>query len=84
MSDEQTLILTFSELPKAWADLLRGLKIMSGAISNEISPFHCEHDELWVMADPAQLSEEQILDLEELGFVPGDDGCFISSRFGSA
>lgn len=54
---------------------------------DSISPFHCEHDVLAVMADPSLFTESEIRDLDELGFIVGDeydDDCFSSFRFGSA
>lgn len=50
-------------------------------------PTCCEHDTLFVLIDPNVVSEEDKKQLEELGFVPGEEcgvGCFHSYRFGSA
>lgn len=48
-------------------------------------PTHCEHDELFVMIDPAVVSEADGVRLSELGFEPiVRDSCFRSLRYGSA
>lgn len=70
--------------PKAWADLIQGLKILATAQSNEISPLHCEHDRLTVMATPDAFTPEELDQLEDMGFLPGEDQTFYSFRFGSA
>lgn len=71
--------------PPAWSDLIDGLTMLAHNQNNDISPFHCEHDQLTVMADPGQFTEEEIARLETLGFIadPGSD-TFYSFRFGSA
>jgi hypothetical protein len=46
-------------------------------------PTLCEHDELYVMVNPASVSDADITRLEELGF-DADNGSFRSSVFGSA
>lgn len=70
-------------LPPAWADLIEGLALLAQHQNNDISPFHCEHDTLTVMADPAGFSDEELARLEQLGF-EADDETFYSFRFGSA
>ena len=48
-------------------------------------PTHCEHDVMTVMIDPAVVSIDDALRLDELGFFPGEDGdVFMSYTFGSA
>lgn len=68
-----------------WADLIEALELMR---THAIGPFptHCEHDQLWVMANPEDFSAEEIAKLEELGFIPDSDGGdgFTSFLFGSA
>jgi hypothetical protein len=71
-------------IPKAWADLIEGLTMLAAHQSNEISPFHCEHDQLTVMADPDAFTSTELDRLKELGFEPGEDQTFYSFRFGSA
>jgi hypothetical protein len=44
----------------------------------------CEHDELYIMIDPAVVSEEDKTKLEELGFSPYEDQTFLSYKYGSA
>lgn len=51
---------------------------------NPAYPTHCEHDTLFVLIDPASVSEVDIERLDELGFQPTDDGSFRSYRYGSA
>jgi hypothetical protein len=48
------------------------------------SPTHCEHDTLYVMIDPEDVSEEDKEKLEILGFSPNDMNGFSSYYFGSA
>lgn len=71
-------------MPKAWTDLLEALALLATHQSNDISPLHCEHDQLTVMADPSAFNPEELARLDELGFHPGDDGTFYSFRYGSA
>gem|GEM_PF-6679778 len=39
---------------------------------------------LTVCVDPGLFSSEELARLDELGFIPGEDECFISFQFGSA
>lgn len=80
---------TPATLPKAWADLLEALTLLATHQNNEVSPLHCEHDQLTVMADPFAFTADELARLERLGFragAPGSDseGTFYSFRFGSA
>ncbi len=68
----------------AWADLPRAIEMLSWHKTNPISPFHCEHDELFVMSDPAAYAPEELAELDELGFFVNSDGGFSSFRYGSA
>lgn len=70
---------------KAWDDLIEGLTLLKPYRTDDFSPLHCEHDELWVMADPNKVAPEILVKLDELGFFVDDesDG-FKSYRFGSA
>lgn len=74
--------------PKAWRDLFEGLALLARHPADEASPFNCTHDQLAVMADPSQFTDEEIARLAELGFTAADRGTtygtFYSSRFGSA
>lgn len=77
--------MTQTTTPKAWADLIEGLTLLAAHQSNDISPLHCEHDQLTVMADPADFTDDELARLDELGFCPDHDtATFTSSRFGSA
>lgn len=62
-------------------DLITALTIFL-KYGNPYSPTNCNHDELWVDVDPEIVSADDIKELEELGFIPDDEG-FISYRFGS-
>ena len=74
-----------AQMPAAWRDLLEGIGILARHPANAVSPFHCEHDELIVCADPAEFTAEEIDRLDVLGFTAHDDyGLFRSFRFGSA
>lgn len=69
----------------AWADLINGLGILRHGRTSDISPTHCEHDKMWVMADPEKFTADQIEQLDRLGFIADQsEGCFYSFRFGSA
>ena len=66
-------------------DLLRVIEIFLQYGDPEC-PTHCEHDVMQVCIDPADVSEEDLKELDELGFFPDseEDDCFRSYRFGSA
>lgn len=70
-------------LPPAWADLFEALALLATHQNNDLSPFHCSHDQLTVMADPAAFTAEEIARLDALGFHVGDDS-FYSWKYGSA
>ncbi|NEW49369.1 hypothetical protein GV792_04835 [Nocardia cyriacigeorgica] len=71
--------------PAAWTELIVALALLAKHQANEISPFHCEHDTLTVMADPEKFTPEELTQLDEWGFFPDEDGeCFTSFRYGSA
>jgi hypothetical protein len=72
------------EIPPAWTDLIEAITMLAKGWSNEISPFHCEHDTLTVMADPEQFSDVEMAKLKDWGFYPDNDGGFYSFRYGSA
>jgi hypothetical protein len=47
-------------------------------------PFHCEHDQLTVAVDPAEVSKKDRERLQELGFEEDvEEQCFYSFRYGS-
>lgn len=73
-----------SEMPPSWANLISALTLLARGRVNDISPLHCEHDLLSVMADPAQFTSAEIAQLEAWRFHPGDEGTFYSSWYGSA
>lgn len=66
-------------------DLIEALQIFL-KYGNSKWPTNCTHDQLAIMdISPADVSEEDVRRLDELGFfVDEDEGCFISFRFGSA
>jgi hypothetical protein len=64
-------------------DLIKALQIFF-KYGNPVNPTHCEHDELTVMIDPDDVSDEDKLVLKELGFRETDNYTFCSTRFGSA
>ncbi|KMV19609.1 hypothetical protein ACT17_06070 [Mycolicibacterium conceptionense] len=47
-------------------------------------PFHCEHDELFVMTDADAYTPEELAQLDEWGFHPNEHGGLSSYRYGSA
>jgi hypothetical protein len=62
--------------------LIAALTIFAKYTDDEF-PTHCEHDVLYVVVNPDDVSEEDIAALDILGFFPSDDGIFMSYRFGS-
>lgn len=65
--------------------LIKALQIFL-KYGNPAYPTHCEHDELTICGiNPADVSDEDKKELDELGFfVAEDEECFKSYRFGSA
>jgi hypothetical protein len=64
-------------------DLIKALTILR-KYGNPIYPCHCEHDVLQVTIDYKKVSEEDLKELERLGFFPDKEyGIFKSYRFGS-
>lgn len=60
--------------PGAWKDLIIGLNLLVKHATSEVSPFHYEHDELWIMSDPHKFTKEELALLDKLGFfVTGHD-----------
>jgi hypothetical protein len=66
----------------ALSDLVEALNIFL-KYGDPAYPTHCEHDELNVCVAPSLVSAEDRGRLEELGFIPGEEG-FKSFRYGSA
>ena len=65
-------------------DLIEALTIFAKYTDDE-HPTCCEHDELYVLVDPAKVTAEDRVRLDALGFAAQEhDGNFRSSRFGSA
>lgn len=66
-------------------DLIRALMILR-KYGNPAYPTHCEHDALYVQIDPDVVSEEDLAELEALGFIPSEEysQSFVSFRYGSA
>ena len=68
-------------------DLIAALTILGKYMEETYSPTNCEHDILYVSGvDPNNVSPEDLLRLEELGFDPDDETGvgFYSFRFGSS
>lgn len=66
-------------------DLIKALQIFAKYTDSDY-PTHCEHDTLYVLVDPEDVSEEDMEKLEELHFIPDCEYpyMFISYMFGSA
>jgi hypothetical protein len=67
-------------------DLIKALQIFAKYMPNNKYPTWCRHDELHVCCDPREVSKEDMLELNELGFITTDcDGEpeFVSFRYGS-
>lgn len=77
--------MTDDTQPRAWRDLIEALTLLAKGQNNDVSPLHCEHDTLTVMADPADFTADELARLDILGFIPDHDtATFTSFRFGSA
>lgn len=63
-------------------DLIKALQIFL-KYGNPHYPTNCEHDELQIDIDPELMSEEDIKDVDKLGFSPNGFNGFSSSRYGS-
>jgi carbonic anhydrase len=64
------------------SDLIKALQIFLKYADPKF-PTHCEHDVMWVVGiNPADVSEEDIKELDTLGFHAFAE-CFESNRFGS-
>jgi len=70
------------DAPQPWKDLIEGLALLSKHAFNDY-PTHCEHDEMTIMATPAEFTPEEITKLDHLGFHVGQ-WTFYSFKFGSA
>lgn len=66
-------------------DLIKALTILAKYMDDNVrNPTYCEHDELMVMVMPEDVSQEDVEQLDKLGFFPSEeDECFKSFRFGS-
>lgn len=68
----------------AWSDLIAALTLLARA-GNPVSPFHCEHDTLHIMADPADFTPEELAQLEAWSIhADEENGSFYSHYYGSA
>jgi len=65
------------------SDLIKALQIFI-KYGDPYAPTHCEHDVLTVCINPEDVSEQDKLELDKLGFFVGEYDCFQSFRFGSA
>jgi len=65
-------------------DLIKALQIFL-KYGNPRNPTHCEHDVMFVAIEPDDVSEEDIKELDKLGFFPDEEwgGGFRSYRYGS-
>ena len=65
------------------SDLIKALQIFLKYDDKE-HPTHCEHDVLMVSIDCRQVMQEDVEELDRLGFIIDEEtDCFISNRFGS-
>jgi hypothetical protein len=73
------------QFPEAWRDLLVALPLLAKGRTDDVSPFICTYDTLWVTSDPSRYSAEELAELDRLGFdVDSGTDSFRSFRFGSA
>lgn len=64
-------------------DLIKALQILR-KYGNPSYPTHCGYDVLYVLISPDNVSEEDLAELDRLGFSLSDDGeGFQSYKFGS-
>ena len=67
-------------------DLIKALTILNKYLDgyNKKYPTSCEHDGLYVQVDYKKISQEDINELETLGFIPCEYlGNMVSYRYGS-
>ena len=65
-------------------DLIEALTILSKYCDlADKWPTNCDHDVFFVKADETKVSPDDRRRLDVLGFMPDDDGGFLSYRFGS-
>jgi hypothetical protein len=66
------------------SQLIKALQILL-KYGNPDFPTHCEHDALYIMINPDNVSAEDKIQLEILGVLVNEyDECFISYKYGSA
>lgn len=64
-------------------DLIEALQIFMKYCGNVSYPTTCDHDMLFVnCVSPDEVSDEDKIKLETLGFIPYEDFAFVSYRFG--
>jgi len=68
-------------------DLIKALTILKKYIVDSYDmkyPTACEHDVLYVCVNPEDVSDEDKIELDRLGFFPDEEGYgFASFKFGS-
>ena len=67
-------------------DLIKALTILNKYLEgyNKDYPTSCEHDALYVQVDYTKISQEDLNELQILGFFPCEDlGNMVSYRYGS-
>ena len=67
-------------------DLIKALIILNKYLEgyNKDYPTSCEHDALYVQVDYTKISQEDLNELQILGFFPCEDlGNMVSYRYGS-
>jgi hypothetical protein len=67
-------------------DLIKALTILNKYLEGyeKERPISCEHDVMFVQVDYTKISQDDIIELETLGFRPCEDlGNMMSTRYGS-
>lgn len=67
-------------------DLIKALTILNKYLEGykKDYPTSCEHDVLYVQVDYTKISQEDLNELDELGFIPCEDlGNMMSYKYGS-
>lgn len=67
-------------------DLIKALTILGKYLEGyqKERPISCEHDVMFVQVDYTKISQDDLIELEKLGFIPCEDlGNMQSFRYGS-
>jgi hypothetical protein len=83
-SEDLVAVKTLTGMPRGWLELIQAIALLSKHATDDTSPFLCEHDTLYVMADEGKFTNDEVEQLATWGFHPSPEGGFYSFRYGSA